>query len=223
MNIKKTEMFAVACLSLALSATASAAPGNAWTGLYVGGQLGYGWAEDETKNYSVNDPSYSDWIGEHDMDGATGGIFAGYNFQNGNWVYGVEFDAERSNIEGGDTSWSYGDEINAEITSQVSARARLGYAYNRALIYATGGLAIANIDTRYTNDGNVDRYDHTRSGWTLGAGVDYAFGPNWMGRIEYRYADFGRVKDDTTTADPGYAMKNDITEQVVRIGIGYKF
>lgn len=223
MTIKKLGMLAIAGVSLALSTPAFAAPDNTWTGLYAGAQLGYGWGSDETQNYSISNPSYSDWDGEHDIDGATGGIFAGYNYQKGNWVFGFEIDAELSNVEGDDPTWSYGDSISAEITSQVSARGRIGFAYDRALFYATAGLAIANIDTKYTDGAAVDSYDQTRSGWTAGAGVDYAFTPNWMARLEYRYADFGRVSNVTPTTDGGYAMKNDITEHAVRIGVGYKF
>lgn len=218
MAIKKLGLLVVAGLSFALSSPSFAGPSGSWTGLYVGAQAGYAWGEDDTANTVA-----LDWDGKHDIDGATGGVFAGYNYQKDKWVFGVELDAELSNVEGGDTTWSFGDEINAEITSRVSARARVGYVYDRALLYVTGGLAIANIDTTYTDGASLDSYDQTKSGWTLGAGVDYALTPNWAARLEYRYTDLGRVFNLTTNTDSCCGMNNEITEHAVRVGVSYKF
>ncbi len=218
MTIKKIGLFALAGLAFAVSAPSFAAQGYNWTGLYIGAQAGYGWGEDDTANTVL-----FDWDGEHDIDGWTGGILGGYNYQNGQWVFGFELDAELSNVEGDDPTWSFGENINAKITSQGSARGRVGYAYDRALLYVTGGLAFANIDTKYTDGASLDSYDQTRSGWTLGAGVEYAFAPNWTGRIDYRYVDFRRIFNWTTNTDSCCGMDNDITEQAVRLGVAYKF
>jgi outer membrane immunogenic protein len=223
MTIKKIGSFALAGLAFAVSAPSFAAQGYNWTGLYIGAQAGYGWAEDEIQDELISSPGVSDWSNKFDIDGATGGIFGGYNYQNGQWVFGFELDAELSNVEGDDPSWPWGDVITAEITSQGSARGRVGYVYDRALLYVTGGLAFANIETKYTTGAAQDSYDQTRSGWTLGAGVDYAFAPNWIGRFDYRYTDFREVTNHAATTDPGWNYHNDITEQAVRLGVAYKF
>ncbi len=218
MAIRKIGLLAIAGLSFVFTTPSFAGPGGSWTGLYVGAQAGYAWGEDDTANTVA-----LDWDGEHDIDGATGGVFAGYNYQKDKWVFGVELDAELSNVEGSDTTWFFGDSINAEITSRASARVRVGYTYDRALLYVTGGLAIANIDTTYIDGGASDNYDQTKSGWTLGAGVDYALTQNWAARLEYRYTDLGRVFNLTTNTDGCCGMNNDITEHAVRIGVAYKF
>lgn len=223
MAIKKLGLLVVAGLSFALSSPSFAGPSGSWTGLYVGAQAGYAWGEDKIMDQEISS-GVSDWNDEFDLDGTTGGIYGGYNYQNGPWVFGVEGDAEIADVEGDNPNWPFGDTITAKITSQGSARGRVGYVYNNnVMFYGTGGIAFANIKTRYLSGVAIDSYDQMRSGWTLGAGVEYAFAPNWTARLDYRYADFGRITNHAATTDSGWNYHNDITEQAVRIGVAYKF
>ena len=76
---------------------------------------------------------------------------------------------------------------------QSSVRLRAGYALDRTLIYATGGIAFA--DDKETVTLSLDTYSQTQTltGWTIGGGVEYALTNGWIGRVEVRYTDFGKT------------------------------
>jgi outer membrane immunogenic protein len=195
-----------------------------WTGFYLGAQVGAGRAKDDIRDESLNLPGFSDYSDQFHMNGATGGIYGGYNHQSGLWLVGVEADAELADVNGTNPNWPFGDETRAKIRAQGSLRGRVGYLiYHHSLLYVTGGFAFADIKTEYVDGSNLDSYSHNRTGWALGAGFEHVFSPNWVGRIEYRYADFGHVTDVATTTDPGWQYHNDFSEQALRIGIAYKF
>ena len=110
-----------------------------------------------------------------------------------------------------------------------SLRARLGYAFGPALIYATGGVAAASFKTSKTNldypgDGTQSGTS-TRFGWTLGAGVEYKLSSAWSLRTEYRYTDFGSFNrlSDRRKLDIGSTVNHKVSDQTVRIGIAYSF
>jgi outer membrane immunogenic protein len=119
----------------------------------------------------------------------------------------------------------------------ATARARAGVAVDRALIYATGGAAWSNWSTNHSitnfdpsHVSGADNSTFTRTGWTAGAGLEYAFTNNWLARVEYLYADFGTANSTMVAipaAVPGFftnfAEPEKLTEQVVRAGISYKF
>ncbi|MBS9720611.1 porin family protein [Tianweitania sp. BSSL-BM11] len=172
-----------------------------WSGVYLGVQGGYVWT-------SVDLPG---GFGSEDFDGAAlGGLF-GWNFQQGNVVFGVEGDVSYTWNEN-----DYGVGIGSvEIGTdwQGSVRGRLGYAFDRTLVYATGGLAITNA---YIDGLGIDESE-TLTGWTVGGGVEHAFTNNWTARVEYRYSDYG-------SEDFGLGLGDfDIDEHTVRAGLSYKF
>ncbi len=127
-------------------------------------------------------------------DGWLGGAFAGYNFQvNPNWVVGLEGDIVGSGKKS--NSWD------------ATVRGRLGYAYDRYLFYGTGGLAFGNI-----KNGGASA---TKTGWTVGAGIEAAVTSNVTARFEYRYTDLGSaVVGGSTVAQTA----NDFT-----VGVAMKF
>ncbi|AVA25185.1 outer membrane domain-containing protein (plasmid) [Rhizobium sp. NXC24] len=134
------------------------------------------------------------------------GGFIGYNWQfENNVVLGLEGDL---NYNWNKDTIAPGIDVGTDIDGSV--RARLGYAFDRALIYATGGWEATRgfIDT-----GSKDT--KTFNGWTVGAGVDYAFTDRVFGRLEYRYTDFGD-KDIN-------GVKVDLKQNAVVVGIGVKF
>ena len=99
----------------------------------------------------------------------------------------------------------------------ASLRGRVGYAFDRALIFATGGVAFTDASAESDDFGgfNLDA-DDSLTGWTIGAGGEYAFTDNWIGRVEYRYYDFSNGSlDDLGDVDLG---TNTLT-----VGVGYKF
>lgn len=175
------------------------APIFTWSGLYIGAQLGY--ASDKI---SFNNVWWGAGWGNPSLtrDGIVGGAHIGYLFQFGSpFVLGVEADLEGSSIRGSGI--------------RGSVRGRAGVAFDRALIYATGGLAWGNF--RYTTvvwPWSVD-YSKTHTGWTVGGGVEYALTNNWSARVEYRYTDWGKVNNGWIDARR--------TEHAVRAGVSYRF
>jgi outer membrane immunogenic protein len=141
--MKKIAIFAAALVALAFSAPANAAdipakgpyykaaaPVFNWTGFYVGGHVGYGWAEDNTGV---------------EADGVLGGVQLGYNWQlSRNWVFGIETD-----IAATDMTSAAG--VSLDYIGTV--RARVGYAADRTLFYVTGGYAYTELSTGLTGDG----------------------------------------------------------------------
>lgn len=79
-------------------------------------------------------------------------------------------------------------------TYSADVRGRLGYAMDRALLYVAGGVAFGNVETNYLFPVvAAPGYSTTfsRTGWTIGGGLEYAIWDNWIGRVEYRYTDLG--------------------------------
>jgi outer membrane immunogenic protein len=200
--------------------------GYNWSGFYVGGQIGWQWLEGDFK-----DPAYEPHIGtDYDDDDIVYGGHAGFNFQYDAFVFGFEADLEGTDLdaEGTDTS-VFGDTVTgrAKIDLEASLRARLGWAFDNILFYATGGIAIADGDFSYTyeNNGITDRFSDTLSGWTIGGGVEYGLSENLSTRLEYRYTDYDEVSGDITKccAPPPNAQDHDLESHTVRLGVSYRF
>lgn len=181
-----------------------------WSGAYVGIQLGYGWADIDR----VNTISFAN---SFDADGFLGGVHIGTNFQSGAWVFGLEGDIEYSGIDGDDAGVG-GTLDTIDIEWMGSLRGRVGYAWDRLLLYGTAGLAFADVEA--DNSGLVSD-SQTHIGWTAGAGAEYAFGENWTTRLEYRYADLG--SEDYTLTPAALDASYDIQVHTVRVGFTYKF
>jgi outer membrane immunogenic protein len=193
------------------------APVFNWTGGYIGGQVGYLWGDGEV--------AADDGSGRADIepDGWLGGVYIGYNYQmTNNVVIGVDADFAWTGAD--DTSTVLGPADNPFVESELdwegAVRARLGYAVDRFLPYIAGGVAFGQLNIAISDDtGFIGEDDDTGVGWTLGAGLEYAFTDNLIGRAEYRYTDFG---DFDFTID-GFPVSGDLTTNDVRLGIAYKF
>jgi outer membrane immunogenic protein len=197
-----------------------------WTGCYVGVSVGYAWQRDKDDETitATHVPSNFSPTSTPQPSGVKAGGYAGCNWQaSRSFVAGLEVDAEYANLK---ASAIYPNTVNhyyeSDTTLQGSVRGRLGVAFDRLLVYATGGVAFATIKNTYYG-GNVETFDHVRVGGTVGAGVEYAFNYNWLARIEYRYTDFGQVTNDSVIAFPGFTEKHRTTENAVRAGITYRF
>jgi outer membrane immunogenic protein len=189
------------------------APGFTWTGGYIGGQVGYAWgdghADDTFGAYTDPDP-----------DGFLGGVYIGYNHQfSNNVVIGGELDVVYADVEGTDDVFDAGGIPVAQYTQELkwsgAARVRLGYAVDRFLPYLAGGVAFGKIEGG--NTGDTDEFSDTYTGWTIGAGTEYAFTDNLIGRVEYRYTDFGEESFQSGV------VSQELSTNEVRFGIAYKF
>jgi len=163
---------------------AAPAPVFNWTGFYVGGHVGYGWGN-------------ADFAAGGDVDGFLGGLQVGYNWQlSRNWVFGIEGD-----ISGTDINNNPGF---AHIDYLGTLRARVGYTWDRTMLYGTGGLA-------WNRSSNLGFHD-TDTGYALGLGIEWAFAPGWSTKVEYMYYNF----DNVTTIG-----NTDIS--TVKVGLNYRF
>ncbi|WP_173931163.1 outer membrane protein [Chelativorans sp. Marseille-P2723] len=185
-----------------------------WSGPYLGIQGGYGWTDLD------GEADFFDEIdgmeAPLDLKGGFIGAFAGYNFQSGRFVYGVEGDINKAWMDE-DFTFSTAP-ANAEVDWFGSLRARLGYGLDRTLLYATGGLAHAEVGMR------LDSFDFAQdkgmTGWTLGAGVEHAITSTLLARGEYRYYDFG----GGTFGSPAVGEHDlDLSMHTLSLGLAYKF
>jgi outer membrane immunogenic protein len=184
-----------------------------WTGCYIGAHLGGGFGN---KRWTVGGVE----IGNHDVDGILGGGQIGCNYQTGQFVLGVEGDVSGADLTGSSVDPFIGvltTRTKVDFLSTVTGRA--GIAYEHALFYAKGGAAWAHDKYTIEGLGAAATADQTRLGWTVGAGIEYAFAPSWSAKVEYDYMDFGKK-----TATFG-ALPIDIDQKIhaVKVGINYKF
>jgi len=177
-----------------------------WTGFYIGAQVGYAWG-----NAHYNDGVFAR---NYDIDGVIGGLYAGYNAQIGNWVLGLETDFNATGVKGND-SLAPIDETDARWAG--SFRARAGYAWDRTLLYVTGGLAYASLK-HMASTGETNSKTHL--GWTIGAGLEYAATQNILLRGEYRYSDYEKLTHTYAIAAPREVDGH--THQLM-VGAAYKF
>ena len=179
-----------------------------WTGVYLGGQIGYGWGSGNL-NYSgfdqVTGTALATSVGGT-PSGVVGGAHVGYQYQINQWVLGLEGSVDGTGLTNtAVAAFAEGTGVTASTTATVqgSIRGKLGIAWDRALIYATGGVAFGGFDTSFSvaNPGTLTRVPFfagdgvstTRVGWTVGGGVQYAVTDNWWVFAEYRYSNFGTV------------------------------
>ncbi len=205
-------------------------PGHSWTGFYLGAQVGW---QRERNQFQDVDLLTRDVLRATSSNSAfIGGVHMGYNHQMGSLVLGVEADIEAARtkhnftdvdiIQGVGFPWGY----RASTDWQGSLRARLGLDAGFALLYVTGGLAVADGSYRYFDTfvpGLTERFSNTRTGWTAGAGVEYALGHNWSARVEYRYTDLGRVSHQPVVVWQDYIERHETTSHAVRVGVSYRF
>ncbi|MFL5128835.1 MAG: outer membrane protein, partial [Microvirga sp.] len=176
----------------------AAVPVFTWTGFYVGVNAGYGW--------NANDSITVGGV-RFDLDdegGFVGGAQAGYNYQIGSFVVGLEGDIQYADF-GGDDRFDFDRDGIADDDFNNSdwfgtVRARAGVAFDRALIYATGGFAFADDAT----------------GWTVGGGLEYAFTNNLSAKVEGLYVNLDQ--DDNFLG-----IDSDAEFGVVRAGLNFRF
>ncbi len=195
-----------------------------WSGVYVGGQVGYAFGSADY-TYNPNDPDQnSDYDYDHNPDGFIGGVYAGYNYQFTNGVVlGGEADIVWGDLE--DSSVAPGDDVFSATTSidwMGAARLRLGYAMDRFLPYVAAGVAFGQFDFEELQDGNsYGDADEDLIGWTLGLGAEYAMTDNWIVRGEYRYTEFDDQDFVEQPVDDDWTVK--LRSHDIRFGVAYKF
>jgi outer membrane immunogenic protein len=184
-----------------------------WTGFYIGGHIGGAFA------------------GSDSLEGSggrfMGGVQAGFDYQFApNWVVGAEAQYSWLGNNNNGVVFPGGNLITTNNNQLGSATARLGYTWGPALLYAKGGYAWrdnSNIGVStngtpvaFTTDGNH------KDGYTVGAGLEYMFAPNWSAKAEYQYYNFGSTTFTTAPAPIlGARFRDD--EHTVKLGVNYRF
>lgn len=215
-----------------------------WSGPYVGINGGYGFGGSEWSDPS--NPSGAASTGNFNVSGPLVGGTVGVNFQINHLVFGGEADYDYSHLKGISTpangfcalttaSFVTSTSCQTENTWLGTVRARIGYAFYRTLLYATGGLAVGDIQAEVTGPGIKPSFDsNVEPGWTAGGGFEIALTHHWTARAEYLYVDLHHGA--CTSANCGYDGLNPttfalipagdtvkFTANIVRLGIDYKF
>ena len=204
-----------------------------WAGVYVGINGGWGWGNAKYTANAVG--TFPGTTGSLSDNGGVVGGTLGVNWQSDWFVFGVEGDWDYSGINTGTTSSLCTFSGNCQTGNNwlATARGRAGYAADRVLFYATAGGAFANVQTNF----NGTTTTHTQSGWTAGAGVEWAFADNWTAKIEYLYVNLGNGSvncattaclvasgtDGMTANGPAIPVSVGLTENLIRAGVNFKF
>lgn len=199
------------------ASAASVAPYD-WTGVYVGGNIGYTFG---TSTASYVNPLLSAISLDSNPSGWSIGLGGGVNqqLQNG-VVLGVEGDIDFSDVTDTvpDLLGGGGNTITSKTDWSGSLRGRVGYAAGNILPYLTAGLAVANATVSAT-DGPISE-SAVLSGWTAGAGLEFALDEHWSGKAEYLYTDLGT---HTWFGTQPWASTAHSISSTIRVGLNYKF
>lgn len=242
-------------------ASAASPAAYSWTGFYLGVNAGYSWghttadtsqgpatvgqyATGPCDNNGVGPATGCSFSTSSDPSGAIGGIQAGYNYQMGMMVYGIEADFDwRNQSDSSRTVFNNFFDNQVDDSNQKwvgTVRGRIGYAFaNNFLAYVSGGLAYGNLEHTVTqtfctgaSNCRVPRIvsdSQTEVGWTVGGGVDYAIDQQWSFGVEYLYID---LESDTLSAPaatvgptlyPAVSAKFHDSSQILRARLDFRF
>lgn len=198
--------FAFAALAFCFLATSGAARAETvpydWSGFYAGLNMGLGFADFE-KDANITGPNESG-------TGITGGVQAGYNWQNGNFVYGGEIDFAFTDLSAENASLQY------DQNWVMTFRGRAGYAFQDFLPYATLGLGVTQTEAELAGLGS-ETSSHV--GLAAGLGLDYHWFDQWSSRVEYLYVSAPKLTDNIA----GARVNGGSDTSYFRIGVNYNF
>jgi len=188
-----------------------------WTGFYLGINGGGAWGRT-----GWDDPAPG--VGTWNTSGWLVGATAGYNWQavGSPWVFGLEGDVDFANIRGTGNNPDCTPLVNCQTRTTWfgTFRGRVGYAWDRSLLYATGGLAFGNIKA---SSAGTPEESSNRAGWTVGGGYEYAFAGPWSAKVEYLYVDLGRFGCSVVACGAPAPTNVSHRFNMVRAGINYRF
>jgi outer membrane immunogenic protein len=236
-----------------------AVPVYNWTGFYIGGNVGGAWGNFDPTTSTVFSPvGYfatssvpainAAGIQSSKPSGVTGGFEAGYNWQIRNFVVGVEGDIEALSLSNSVSSGAvypccaptaFTVTSNVSTTWLATIRGRLGYAVNNWLFFVTGGAAFTDLrgnfafsDT-FANAAESASFSDTKTGYTVGGGVEAGLWGNWSVKGEYLYANFGTLSASSTNLTafaPAIAFPSnvfthslDLKANIARAALNYRF
>jgi outer membrane immunogenic protein len=234
-----------------------------WSGFYLGVNAGYGWGRNEDVVVAETStlapfngglflsgtwPGFGAF-GSRNVRGGFGGLQFGYNWQAGNFVYGLEADAQLAGIKGNSNATlpyivapnTISVATSGNLDSFATIRGRVGFAFDRSLIYVTGGVAFGMVKYNFAMTDTLGfissgSWNSKSTGWALGAGWEFALPQQWMGmpqqwtlKAEYQYLDFGSSRgaapETLAGAATSFAVITNATSQfhTIRLGLNYRF
>jgi outer membrane immunogenic protein len=192
--------------------------GYNWSGFYIGGHAGGGFGEKCFTSGGFD-------LGCHDHDGFVGGGQIGFNIQSNQFVFGVEFSGSWADLTGShDQALNNGDSLlHSDTDTILLLTGRVGLAFDRALLYVTGGGAWVRNEFQY-NEGAAVLWTakQNRTGWTIGAGLEYGLAPNWSIAVQYNYIDLGD-KDVNFVGPTAFTIQADSHIHLATARINYRF
>jgi outer membrane immunogenic protein len=220
-----------------------------WTGFYIGGNIGAGWGTTQYEQpipLGIVAPGAAALVseGSNTVNGLLGGGQAGYNYQWGSTVWGIEFQGEGANVKGqGSCGIVALFNCNTKVDGILTLAGRFGLTWDHTMLYVKGGGAWAHdqynvnlLGLQVAVPGVITigpaSASEWRSGWMIGAGVEQAIAGNWSAKIEYDYMDFGTKSELLTTvtspavpAINGLLNNFNVTQQVhlIKFGVNYRF
>jgi outer membrane immunogenic protein len=255
--MQRTLFAAAVSTSLALAGVASAADvypagakdapvyvaANTWTGFYIGANVGAGMNSHSLYNGQSNVTGFSDvpqngiGIGSGTTSGILGGGQAGYNYQMGRFVLGIEGEIEAIGVSGHFATHTFGEagDMSSDSRYVATLTGRLGAVFqNDTLFYLKGGVAWDELKYKFSavnpdGPGAYPGLTDSRTGWVLGFGAEYAISRQWTVKFEYEYIDFGTKTisfaqgfgNDEVTGP--FTATSDQKLNVFKAGFNYKF
>jgi outer membrane immunogenic protein len=240
-NEKKTALLTTASIGVLILASGAQAadltrpvykapiappPSWTWTGFYLGGTLGGVVGHDSVTNdpASSNNAFLASPISTNSA-GVIGGLEAGYNWQISQIVLGVEADVSWSSLKQSNTAVGSTDTFTSRLDMLSTIRGRLGWAFDRTLLYGTGGVAFADLKDQLADSGFLFTATPSSNltGWTAGGGIEYAFTDHWTAKAEYLHIGFSGMRTAMDSNGTGYIFDYKDKLDIGRVGINYKF
>src|SRR3984893_18345926 len=221
-------------------------PAFTWTGFYLGANVGFGGDRVVYPFSAVAVVGGAAIAGSASItsSGVIGGGQLGYNwgFPN-NFLVGFETDFDGAAIRGkvsanaagqiGGAPFGFAAQIGSRINYIGTVRGRVGYAWDRFLVYGTGGFAYGEVNSAVSAAVDVGgasvaisaTQNRSRTGWTAGGGFEYAITKNLTVKTEYLYVDLGtnNILNQTLFGVVGVNINQKTTANIVRAGLNYKF
>ena len=206
-----------------------------WTSCYLGANVGYASANESWVEKTTSSRDFGNFEGSNSFNGGVVGGQIGCDYKlDGAWVVGIQgmynwADLNESHPYIDDTRFTDG----SKISSLATLTGRIGYLVRpQALLYIKGGAAwVRNTFTDTCAAPSVDGYvcpgvaKVTRSGWTLGGGLEYMLERNWSIYAEFNYMDFGRNIESLVYSSAPYGYNPEIKQsvQAIQVGLNYRF
>lgn len=247
----KISFLSIATAAALILAAAPAVAAPDWTGPYVGANVGAGFGASDMATTAGSGGYFAgssvtsiaaNGTANLKPTGFTGGVGGGANLQTGNWVVGVEADIDALTLNKSTAATAvypccspsaYTVTQGVKTTWLFTARPRVGWTTGSTLVYATGGVAVtdfhytATFADTYTPVTENGSKTSTKTGWTLGGGLETQIDPKWSLKAEYLYADFGRINSTAPLVPAVFSQVMDHTAKlntsIVRFGLNMRF